>query len=411
LVVDGSLSHIHAVVLNALGVDWKGIAVKRCGPWSVVLIVGLLAIAGCSPDGKSAGVKSGNVMLVLVDGLRWQEVFTGADESLLNKEQGGVQDVATLKISYWRDTPEARREALMPFMWKVVAKEGQVFGNQTKGSIVRVTNGRNVSYPGYSEMAVGYADPRIENNEKRANPNVTVLEWLHRKPQFQDKVAAFALWDTVPFIFNRERCGFYINAGLEAMTCGKDSPNVELLNHLKAEVPSRWGGEPFDAITFHSAMAYLRQQKPRVFYLAFGETDEWGHEGLYKEYLDAAKRTDSYIQTLWTVTQSMPEYRGRTTIIVAADHGRGSTPKDWRNHGKDTQGSENVWIAVLGPDTRPLGERANTPDLTLGQVAATLAAAVGEDYCAEVPNAAPPIADVAAARPAKVEAAASCGRQ
>ncbi|MDZ7291536.1 MAG: AP protein, partial [candidate division KSB1 bacterium] len=108
-----------------------------------------------------------NVFLVLVDGLRWQEVFTGADSMTMNKAHGGVADSMTLKKNYWRDPPEARREALMPFLWQVVAKHGQLYGNQKKGSIVKVTNTFHFSYPGYSEMIVGYADTAINSNAKR----------------------------------------------------------------------------------------------------------------------------------------------------------------------------------------------------------------------------------------------------
>lgn len=149
-----------------------------------------------------------SVILVLVDGLRWQEVFSGADERLMDKASGGVADVAGLRGKYWRATPEARREALMPFLWSTIARQGQLFGNRGRGSEARVTNPHHFSYPGYSEMIVGYVDPRIDNNDKKPNPNVTVFEWLHKRPGFQGRVAAFGAWDVVPWIVNRERCGF-----------------------------------------------------------------------------------------------------------------------------------------------------------------------------------------------------------
>jgi hypothetical protein len=92
--------------------------------------------------------------------------------------------------------------------------------------------------------------------------------------------------------------------------------------------------------------------------------------------------------------QAMPQYRGTTTFIVTADHGRGGGPSDWTSHGAKVEGAENIWIAVLGPDTPPLGERANIGAVTQSQVAATVAALLGKDYRAAVPAAAPPIADV-----------------
>src|SRR5436853_434254 len=73
-----------------------------------------------------------NVIIVTLDGFRWQEVFGGADETLLDARSGGVRDVAGLKRRFWRPTAAQRRTALLPFFWNTVAKEGQVFGDPTK---------------------------------------------------------------------------------------------------------------------------------------------------------------------------------------------------------------------------------------------------------------------------------------
>ena len=127
----------------------------------------------------------------MTDGLRWQEVFDGAERSLMDKKKGKVPDSAALMKAYWRETPEARREALMPFLWTVMAPQGQIFGNRDKGSDAFVTNKMWFSYPGYSETLCGFADPRINSNDKIPNPNVTVLEWLKSRPLFQGDVAAF----------------------------------------------------------------------------------------------------------------------------------------------------------------------------------------------------------------------------
>jgi hypothetical protein len=94
----------------------------------------------------------------------------------------------------------------------------------------------------------------------------------------------------------------------------------------------------------------------------------------------------------------MPQYRDSTTFIITADHGRGSGPEEWKEHGVEEKGSENVWIAVLGPDTAPLGERAHIAPVTQAQIASTVAAFVGKNYRHSVPAAAPAIADVLAAK-------------
>jgi hypothetical protein len=110
--------------------------------------------------------------------------------------------------------------------------------------------------------------------------------------------------------------------------------------------------------------------------------------------LDGARRADDCLRMLWETAESTPEYQGKTSIIFLPDHGRGDAPEEWKSHGEKIPRSEFIWMGFLGPDTPPLGERSHVPLVTQSQVAATLAALVGEDYVAAVPEAGKPIADV-----------------
>lgn len=335
-----------------------------------------------------------NVILVMTDGLRWQEVFRGAENSLIKKKyKVKDKDQAALRKAYWRDTPEARREALMPFLWGTIAKQGQIYGNRDKGSDAYVTNKMFFSYPGYSETLCGFADPSVNSNNKIPNSNVTVFEWLNKKPSYQGKVAAFAAWDVLPSVFNAERAGFPVIAGFDPLTTLPDNPRVDLLNHQKVETPRYWEDEPFDNLAFYTAVEYLKERKPRVLYISLGETDDWAHEHKYAYYLDSAHRVDEYLRVLWETLQSMPEYRGKTTLIFSPDHGRGTGSK-WTEHGTEEPSSKYIWMAFMGPDTPALGERSSVPAVTQNQIAATLATFLGEDYNTDVPKAGKPIADV-----------------
>jgi len=340
-----------------------------------------------------ATYKTENIIFVMTDGLRWQEVFRGADPALMNKEEGGVTDIPALKQSYWRESAQERREVLLPFVWNTMAKGGQIFGNRDQGSEASVTNGFNFSYPGYSETLCGFPDPRIHSNDKVPNPNVTVLEWLSKLPAFQGKIAAFGAWDVFPSIFNAGRAGFPVNAGYDPFDLLPGSPRAELLNQLKAESPHVWEDETFDVIPFHTALEYLKARHPRVLYLSLGETDDWAHAGNYTEYLNAAHRVDDYLAMLWKTVQSMPKYRGKTTLIFSPDHGRGEL-SDWKGHGQKIPDSKYIWMAFLGPDTPALGERGRIPAVMQNQIAATLAALLGEDYHSSVPQSGMPVSDV-----------------
>ncbi len=360
----------------------------------IAFILACVLIVGVAHAEDRPSLKTENVILVMTDGLRWQEVFAGADEALMNKENGNVGNLGALRARFWKDTPEARREALLPFFWSVIAKQGQVIGNQTKGSVAQVTNGLNFSYPGYSETLCGFADPRVDSNRKIPNPNVTVFEWLNKLPKYRGHVAAFGAWDVFPSIFNRGRCEFPVNAGYEAFEEGEITPTMALLNRMKAETLRYFEGEPFDSLAFETALEYLKTRQPRVLFVSFGEADEWAHEGRYDYYLDSAHNTDGCIKTLWDTAQSMPKYKDKTTLIFLPDHGRGDAPVEWKSHGAQVKGAENIWMAFLGPDTSAKGEWGKSERVTQSQLAATLAAFLGEDYGKAAPNAGKPIEGV-----------------
>ena len=333
------------------------------------------------------------VVLVMTDGLRWEEMFRGADETLLTpKRYYNGRNVDALKAKYLAGTAEERREKLMPFVWKTMVSQGQLYGDKDAGSEAYVTNGFNFSYPGYSETLTGHGDPRINSNDNKPNPNVTVLEWLNKQPGFEGQVAAFGAWETISGIVNAGRCGFPVNAGYEPMKMNPMTPRLELLNEWKAETPRIWDDEPFDAPTFNTAMEYVKSKRPRVLFLSLGETDDWAHMGNYGEYLDSAHRVDGYLERLWQELQAMPEYRGKTTMIFLTDHGRGDGPEDWTSHGQKIPNSKNIFMGFMGDEVPVLGLRKNVPAVTQSQVAATLAKYLQKDWDAEEKQAGAPVA-------------------
>jgi hypothetical protein len=356
------------------------------------LVLLLLAAATAS----TAEMKTRNVVLISTDGLRWQEVFRGAEKELMNKADGGVPDAAKLSEQFWAESPGERRAKLMPFLWGTIAREGQIHGNRDLNSLGDVMNGMWFSYPGYNEFLTGHVDPGIISNKPIPNPNITVLEWLHGRPGFAGKVCACNAWDVLPAILNKERSRIPMFTTNQRSAPGTVSPRIAELERWMADIPSPWGEEHFDAFVQRAAIDFIDTYKPRVLYVNYGETDEWAHARRYDRYLEAARRVDAWIGELWNKLQADPSYRGTTSLIVTTDHGRGVLPKDWTGHGESVPRSGEWWCAVMGPDTPALGERRESAPVKQAQIAGTLAALLGEDYRAAEPRAAEPIAEAIA---------------
>ena len=288
---------------------------------------------------------------------------------------------------------------LFPFLWTTVATRGQIFGNQTQGSVAKVTNGLAFSYPGYNEMLTGHPDPRINSNEFGPNPNTSVFEWLNSLPELHGKVAAYATWETFRDIFNVPRSHLPLHVGWDLPYSGTLDARQQLMNTLYQTTTHMDAEDVYNAFMQVPLLDSFATQQPRVLFVGYGETDNWAHAGRYDLVLHSAHQFDHFVEELWNKLQSLPQYRDQTTFIITCDHGRGSGPVEWKEHGVEEKGSENIWIAVMGPDTAPLGERTHVAEVHEAQIAATLAAFLGKDYPKAEPAAAAPILAVVGKHP------------
>lgn len=338
---------------------------------------------------QTASPQVKNVVIIVSDGVRASEIFSGADRALMGKG-GGVENEAGCVEKFWRDELQARRETLMPFLWKKIAREGQLFGDASRGSPMQVTNRARVSYPGYNELFTGVADPKLTSNAWVDNPNVSVFEWLSKKGySFQ----AFATWATFSRILNVDRSKLEVHAGWEP-PFERDTlrtPGKDLIDTLHRSTTPVFGGNALDALTFAALKESLVTTRPRVVFLGLGETDEWMHAGRYDLALEALQRADATIADLWATMQAMPEYRDSTVFLITTDHGRGGLPWDWKHHGASVIGAEDIWLAAIGPGIPALGVRSGTGLVTQAQVASTIAQVLGESWLQAAPRAAVPL--------------------
>ena len=332
---------------------------------------------------SSFAQKTKNLVVVTMDGYRWKELFSGADESLIGTEAFITQK--DVKQKYWRNTAEERRAALMPFIWETIAKKGQLYGNRNLGNLMNVKNRYWFSYPGYNEMFSGYPDTLVNSNAFPPNPNINVFEFINQQSAFKGKVAVFAGWDAYYRILNQERSQLPINAGWTAFEAPKLNEVQKLLNWQQKLAPQIYGPEErLDALTYPLAKAYMKENKPRVLYLALIDTDAFGHQGKYDFYLDAANRSDAILEDLWNYLQSDPFYKDQTTLVITTDHSRGDGAS-WKSHKRSIPHCDEVWFAAIGPDTKPLGELKTAGQIYQNQIAKTLTALLGLNFTSKNP--------------------------
>jgi hypothetical protein len=324
--------------------------------------------------------KTENVVLITFDGLRWQELFTGADSLLVN-DTGMIETPNSLLADYWSKDPIKRREMLFPFFWSTIAKEGQIYGNRAFGNLVDTQNEMWFSYPGYNEVLTGFADDsRITSNDKINNPNITFLEYLNQMPEYKGKVMAFGSWDVFPYIINSERSGIPVNAGFGKAIGENLTEKEQLLNRLQDEIRGPWGEVRLDPFTHHYAMEALKTKNPKVLYISYGETDDWAHGNKYDQYIWSAKQTDAYIKEIWEYLQSDQQYKDKTTMIITVDHGRGVTKTSWTGHGSSIAEAGQIWMMAIGPDTPATGEMKMEGQWQSAMVARTVFKLLGMEY-------------------------------
>jgi hypothetical protein len=319
-----------------------------------------------------------NLFIITLDGFRWQELFTGADFSLITNEKY-TPDFKMMSTLYWAATPIERRKKLMPFFWNVIAEKGQIYGNRSLDNKVNVANPYAKSYPGYSEIFTGAVDPEISSNKKILNPNPNVLAYLNTRPGFQNKVAAFTSWDVFPYILNEQRSGFLINSGYDTLDSSMPSEEQALINKTEDEGVDEKTNTRYDQLTLLVAKEYIRKTQPRVVYLGLGETDEFAHQGRYDLYLEQANQIDKMIGDLWHWVQTTPGYADNTTFIITTDHGRGRK-NNWTSHGQFIMGSTQTWLALIGPGLLPIGEVKEHLQLYQQEVAQAVAELLGEEF-------------------------------
>ena len=359
-----------------------------------IALVLFLALWPLSVHGEELATR--NVILVTLDGVRTQEIFSGLDPAVAAHSAEDIySEIATGRERYGADSPEERRRRLMPFFWGTLVPQGMLFGNPENGSRMLVQNSVKWSSAGYAEMLTGEPHAEIIDNSLVRYPHRTALEYVAEALDLETtKVAQIGSWNGFPYAAAGRDNAFVMNGGFDAFPAAHSTPEIDALVGLRRDVMELWEESSNDALTWQIAKAYLRTHEPRLLWLGLTQSDDWSHADRYDRLLEYLHLADRMIADLWATLESIPAYRGRTTLLVTTDHGRGLTAADWAEHDQSIPGSEAIWLAVIGPDTPSLGDRVPEGSVYQGSVATTIVRLLGLDPATFNPAAPPPLPGV-----------------
>lgn len=309
--------------------------------------------------GAPLAAQARHVIFVTIDGVRVEDLFGGADPSIMADAKGaGIDDTAAFRARWWRESPIARRRAMMPFLWDTLVPMGVLFG---EGDGVRVTNGLQFSGPGYTELFTGAPRADVTSNADVRQPHPTLFEVLAREPgRAATDVAAFTSWTTQARLADSRGGTFTAQAPFDPLPAALgDEPRLVRLHEIEQRVHHDDTSIRYDAFTHEMALAWLTRFHPVLLHVGYGETDVDAHARRYDRYLEMLHLTDRMLSELWHAAQADPALAGRTALIVTTDHGRGATSRDWTDHGRDVTNAAHWWFLAAGAGVTPRGAVAD----------------------------------------------------
>jgi hypothetical protein len=275
------------------------------------------------------------VVIVAIDGVRWQEVFNGTDRTLAS-------------------APPLPAAGIFPNLHAIGNQRGAFVGAPGRGTIA--ASGPNfISLPGYTELLSGRASRCTENDCSRT----TLPSLLDEARAAGAKVAAFASWEKLDLAATS-------TPGAFRSSCGRNGDAM-------IDPWPGYGDYRPDRVTADAALAYYETEQPDVFFLGLGDPDEYAHRGDYAGYLTALRHADEILGRLVALLDHLGE-RGRSThLVVTADHGRAS---DFRNHGSMPEAAR-VWMVAAGPRFLARGTVSSPHPRRLADIAPTLRVVLG----------------------------------
>jgi hypothetical protein len=307
-----------------------------------------------------------SVVLITIDGVRWQEVFQGVDRRLAREHgMAASQLVGPAK--------------LVPELHALAAGAGAALGAPGHGEPISASDHAVKSLPGYMEIASGRRTTGCSTNACPRIDRTTVIDQIAAQPASSiGDVAVIASWSGIAHAAAEEPSRIVMSAGritgnhLDQLRFDAKAEKLLSDGRRAGPLPGSDDYRP-DRNTAAIALHYLRARHPRFLFIGLGDTDEWGHRNDYKDYLGALQRADKVVGKVARTLASLHEQGWETAFFVTADHGR---DPECRNHG-GVASAMRTWLVAGGSLIRAHGLVSAPEPRHLADIAPTLRQMMG----------------------------------
>ena len=363
--------------VSSLGMKPEAISVMQATP-NVPAEPETVTPAGPPDPAPAPREAISRVVLVTIDGVRWQDVFgVGATPYGADPSQSGPA---------------------MPGLLRLVQSSGVALGSREECGKVLVDGPSWVSLPGYLEIFTGQRTQCAWNECPRTTQR-TFMEEARTAFESDTDVASIASWDHLERAVSSEPDAFFVSSGTRYQSHAVRATD-EVFDGLVLEAQGH-GGAPGGSPTYRPddrtadiALAYLAAYRPRLLHIGFGDADEYGHQGDVRAYMTSLHKTDAFLERLEGVMATWRKDGDKATVLVTTDHGRA---KNFRDHGFWAPESARSFLVAFGDGAPNAGIACAKRDVHVKEMGSIVHGILGTRLCDGVPCA--PIEELISAGP------------
>jgi hypothetical protein len=317
------------------------------------------------------------VVLLTIDGVRWQELTRGIDTELARS--AGVTHLSA--------------SALTPNLHALLDRGGGMLDAQADCPGILASGPNFLSLPGYAEIISGHRSAGCRDNGcNHVRVSTLIDEFAQRFGAGPTNVAVVTSWPDIQRLTRAHADSVAVSAGRHGGSTRSlfehDREGQKLLDVGAGREPYPGQGDfrP-DPDTARLALHRLATRQPSFMWIGLGEPDEYGHRGDYAGYVRSLIYADVVVGQLDALLEAIRRAGDRTALFVTTDHGRAY---NFRDHGEKHIESSRVWLVAAGSEIQRRGRIACSSAHHLADIAPTIRELAGLGLAQDV-NAGRPI--------------------